>query len=111
MGSINVLLYSDFCSDFCINLQSGEDDAGCPKLKAFHSFEMTDFIENCIKYDGNRLKIFLPSGYDSIQSEDMKHVWYFDSILEHTLCSFITHAAIRYMFLRDCAVFGMTWKW
>ncbi len=33
---------------------------------------------------------FLASDFDSIQSEDIKHVWYFQPILEHM---FICHAS------------------
>ncbi len=36
----------------------------------------------------------LASDFDSIHSEDIKHVWYFQPILEHTLFSFvICHAS------------------
>ncbi len=41
----------------------------------------------------------------SIQSEDSKHVWYFQSILEHELFSFVTH-----LFLCEFVVIGTTLK-
>lgn len=48
--------------------------------------ELTDFAENCVVYDGHRLIFF----YESVQLEDIKHVWFFELILEHIV--FICHA-------------------
>ncbi len=42
-------------------------------------------MENRLVYDGHRLWDFLASGFDSIQSEDIRHVWYFEPILEHNV--------------------------
>ncbi len=44
--------------------------------------------KTCIVYN-QRLR-FLASDYDSIHLEDIKHVWYFKLILEHTLFSVVT---------------------
>ncbi len=40
----------------------------------------------------HRLRL-LDSDFDSIQSEDIKHVWYFQSILEHMWLGFICHVS------------------
>ncbi len=52
---------------------------------------LTDFIENCIVYDGHRHRpsqTFFPSDFDWTQLNDIKHVWYFDLILEHIVFIF-----------------------
>ncbi len=47
---------------------------------------------------------------DSIQMEDIKHVWYFEPVLEHILFSFvIILLATRHMFLCEF-VFRITLK-
>ncbi len=54
---------------------------------------------------------FLDSVFDSIQSEDVKHVWYFQPILEHLLFSFVMRLlATRRTFLREFVVMGTTLK-
>lgn len=60
----------------------------------FGQSKLKDFAENCVMYD------FCASVYDSIRSEDINHIWYFESILEHILLSFVVHLrAMRRMFL------------
>ncbi len=52
----------------------------------------------------------LASDYDSIQLEDIEHVWYFEPILEHILFLFVTHLlATRCMFLHEFVIFGTMW--
>ncbi len=54
---------------------------------------------------------FLVSDYHSIQLKDIRHVWYFETILEHILFSFVTCSpAMRHMFLREFVVFRKTWR-
>ncbi len=54
---------------------------------------------------------FLASDFDSIQSEDIKHVWYFQPILEHILFSFVMRLlATRRTFLREFVVIGTILK-
>ncbi len=65
------------------DLQSGEQESVC-------RFELTDFIVICLVYDGHS-RNFLASDYDPIWLEEIKHVWYFQLILEHILFSFVTH--------------------
>ncbi len=53
---------------------------------------------------------FLASDFDSIHSEDIKHVWYFQTILEH-MFSFVMHLlATRHTFMREFVVIGTTLK-
>ncbi len=48
----------------------------------FGQLELTDFTENHVVYHGHRLIFFLALDFNSIHLEDIKHVWYFDLILE-----------------------------
>ncbi len=72
--------------------------------------QLTDSTENLVVFYGHRLQ-FLASDFDSIQSEDIKNVWYFQPILEHVLFSFVMRLlATRRMFLREFVVVGTTLK-
>ncbi len=53
--------------------ESGEVDASWQKSEPVCRSELTDFIENHVVYDWYK-PFFLASNYDSIQSEDIKHV-------------------------------------
>ncbi len=44
--------------NFCPALQFGKVVASCQNLGVVCRFEMTDFIENCVVHDGNRLRFF-----------------------------------------------------
>lgn len=59
---------------FAPDLQSGEFDTSSRKSEPVCRFELTDFIENCIVCDGYRLFILASDFFDSVQSEDIKHV-------------------------------------
>ncbi len=67
-------------SQFSTDLQFVEVDAVCWKSEPVCRYELTDSIENRIVYDGHRLRFFFASDFDSIQSDDIKHVWYFQPI-------------------------------
>ncbi len=43
---------------FAPNLQSGQADPSCQNLELVCRFELTDFIENCLVYDGYKFHIF-----------------------------------------------------
>ncbi len=58
-------------------------DASCGKSEPVCRLQLTDSTENHVVYDGHRLWFFLALDLDSIQSEDIKHVRYFQPILEH----------------------------
>ncbi len=44
--------------------------------------------------------------FDSIQSEDIKHVWYFQMILEHMFSFIMRLLVTRRTFLREFIVIG-----
>lgn len=52
--------YTNFAQLFCIDLQSGQVNDSCQKSETVCRFELTDFTENFVMYDGHRL-IFLAS--------------------------------------------------
>ncbi len=54
--------------------------------------------------------IFLASDFDSIQSEDIKDVWYFQPILEHMFSFVMRLLATRFTFLRELVVIGTALK-
>lgn len=59
-----------FFLDFCPNLQSGANQSQSADTG---QCELTDITVNCVVYDGHGLR-FLASYYESVQSEDFKHV-------------------------------------
>ncbi len=61
--------------------QSDQVDASWGKSEPVCRLQLTDSSENLVVYYGHRLDFFA-SDFDSIQSEDIKHVWYFQPILE-----------------------------
>ncbi len=62
-------------------LQPEQVDASWGKSEPVCRLQLTDSTENHGVYDGHRL--FLASDFESIQSEEIKHVWYVSLILEH----------------------------
>lgn len=46
---------SNTIHDFCHDLQSGQVDASCGKSEPVCRFELPDFTENGVVYDGHRL--------------------------------------------------------
>ncbi len=56
---------------------------------ADYSWQITQKISSCIMVTDSDV---LASGFDSIQSEEIKHVWYFQLILAH-LFSLVMHAS------------------
>ncbi len=65
---------------------------------------MTDYIENHILHDSH--SFFLTSDYDSIQSLDFRHVWYFEPILEDKVLFVAYLLATSPMFLHEFVAFG-----
>jgi len=57
-------------------------------LQIFGLLKLADLTENGTEYE---FFFLLASDYDSIHSEDIKHVWYFEPILEHVVS--ICHAS------------------
>ncbi len=43
--------------------------------------ELTDLTENHILYDVHIFQFFLAPDYESMQSEEIRHVWHFEPIL------------------------------
>ncbi len=66
---------------YAIFAPSDQVDASWGKSEPVCRLQLTDSSENLVYY-GHRLD-FLASDFDSIQSEDIKHVRYFQPILEH----------------------------
>lgn len=50
--------YTNFDQLFCIDLQSGQVNDSCQKSETVCRFELTDFTENCVMYDGHRQIFF-----------------------------------------------------
>ncbi len=59
----------EYTMRFPPDLQSGEVDASCPKSEPVCRFELTDFIENRIVYDGHTLRFHL-GPYDFRDAEN-----------------------------------------
>lgn len=52
--SLKAGIHYSFCQHFCPDLQSERVNASCWKPEPVHRFELTDFKENHIVYDGHR---------------------------------------------------------
>lgn len=86
---INAVLRLEYATQLLPTFLSwfiGQVDTSC--RKSVCRFEVTNFIENCVVYDGHRPE------YDFVQSDDIEHVWYFKPILEH-ICFHFSRASVR----------------
>ncbi len=88
----NIVLHSqgwntlhDFCTDFCPNLQSGRINTSCWKsslIWRFWAVRVDRFHRKSRSVSWAQTHFFLALDFNSIHLEDIKHVWYFDLILE-----------------------------
>ncbi len=77
--------------NFAPILQFEQVDASWGKSELVCRLQLTYSTENLVVYYGHR-QIFLASDFDSIQSEDIKHVWYLQPIIEH-ICFHLSYVS------------------
>ncbi len=91
----------EFCTIIFLDLQSRLVTAKWNNRKSVPVWrsKLTDSTENYVVE--HRVQ-FLASDYESIQLEDIEHVWYFELILEHILLLLAMRLlAMRCMFLQE----------
>ncbi len=68
------------CPDFSLHLLSGEVENSCQNLEPVDGLWADRFHQKSHRWWAQIL-IFLASDYKSVQSEEIKHIWYFEDIL------------------------------
>ncbi len=87
--------------------QSEQVDASWGKSEPVCRLKLTDSTQKKSRSVlWSQSPIFLASDFDSIQSEDIKHVWYFQPILENMFSFVMRLLATRRMFLHEFVVIG-----